>query len=62
LGLAEALLAMLAARGIRVTKAACGRIGEERDVARLHEWIGRATRCASLRELFAAGRARRKGR
>jgi Uma2 family endonuclease len=59
-GLAEALLAMLAARGIRITKAARDRIREERGVARLRAWIGRASKCTSLNELFAASRMRRQ--
>jgi Uma2 family endonuclease len=60
-GLADALLATLAARGVRVAKAARARIRGERDVARLLAWISRASTCESVRELFAARRARRPG-
>jgi hypothetical protein len=61
-GLAEALLAMLAARGLRVDDAARARICEERDVTRLLAWIGLASACKTIGELFAARRPGRRGR
>jgi hypothetical protein len=52
-GLVEALLAVLAARGIALDEAARARIVEERDPARLRAWIGRASCCTSAADLFA---------
>ena len=52
-GLAEALLVMLAARGISVARADRDRILSEQDPARLDRWITRAAVCARVAEIFA---------
>jgi hypothetical protein len=52
-GRAEALLAVLQARGLRVTAADRTRIRKTTDLARLDEWIRRAVTAASVRELLA---------
>lgn len=52
--LADAVLAVLAARGIAVSDAERARIVDERDVARLERWLVRAATCAEAHELWAA--------
>ncbi len=52
-GKTQALLAILAARGIASNHADRARILDERDPARLDRWIARATICAEIAELFA---------
>lgn len=50
-GKVEALLAIVAARGLVLEDGDRARIYDERDPARLDRWIGRATSCADIREL-----------
>jgi Uma2 family endonuclease len=52
LGHAEAVLALLAVRGVRVSSSARARILGERDLERLGRWLARAATCATTRELF----------
>jgi Uma2 family endonuclease len=52
-GRAEALLVLLAARGIATTAADRARIRRARDPARLDRWIGRAARGRTLAEVLA---------
>ena len=54
-GRAEALIVLLAARGIAVDSATRARILAERDPQRLDRWIARAASCAQVAELFAGG-------
>lgn len=54
MGLAEAVLTVLAARGVILGFADRGRILDERDPAQLERWLARATTCTEIRELFAA--------
>src|SRR5204862_7587162 len=54
MGLAEAVLTVLAARGVILGFADRGRILAERDPAPLERWLARATTCTEIRELFAA--------
>jgi hypothetical protein len=51
-GMAEALLATLAARGVALDDADRARILEERDPERILAWIGRAATCGDIAELF----------
>lgn len=51
-GRGEAVLGVLAARGVPVDRSARERILAERDPARLERWIARAVVCASVAELF----------
>jgi hypothetical protein len=51
-GKAEALLVMLAARGVSLDPAARAQIVGERDPARLDRWIGRAMTCTSLADML----------
>jgi Uma2 family endonuclease len=53
-GLAEAVLGVLAARGLALAAVDRARILAERDPARLGRWIARAATCATISELFAA--------
>jgi hypothetical protein len=53
-GKADALLVVLAARGLPPDLVARARILDERDPERLDRWIARATTCTSLAEVFAA--------
>ena len=52
-GKAEAVVALLAARGVALDSADRDRILRERDPERLARWIGRAVACGSAAELFA---------
>jgi hypothetical protein len=52
-GKAEAVLAILAARGIDVTEQARGRISGCTDLAQLESWVRRAAVARSVDELFA---------
>jgi Uma2 family endonuclease len=51
--LADAVLAVLAARGVAVGEAERARIVGERDLARLERWLARAATCAEAHELWA---------
>jgi Uma2 family endonuclease len=51
-GKAEAVIAMLGARGIAIDGASRERILGEIDVSRLDRWIARAVTCAVIAELF----------
>jgi Uma2 family endonuclease len=51
--LAEAVLAVLAARGIAVGEAERARIMDERDLARLERWLIGAATCSDAHELWA---------
>jgi len=51
--LAEAVLAVLAARGIAVGEAERARIVDERDLSRLELWLVRAATCSDAHELWA---------
>lgn len=53
-GRAEALLVLLAARGVAIGRADRDRILGETDIERLDRWIARAIRCTDIAELFAA--------
>jgi hypothetical protein len=50
---AEAIVAMLSARGVAVSVVERERIVGERDPARLGRWIARAVGCASVAELLS---------
>jgi Uma2 family endonuclease len=50
---ADAVLAVLAARGVAVGEAERARIVDERDLARLERWLLRAATCAEAHELWA---------
>jgi hypothetical protein len=52
-GLAEAIVAMLSARGVSMSPMERDRILGERDSARLGRWIVRAIGCTSAAELLA---------
>jgi hypothetical protein len=52
-GKAEALLVLLASRGVAIPRADRDRILGEMDPERLDRWIARATRCTDIAELFA---------
>jgi sugar diacid utilization regulator len=51
-GLAEALIAMLDARGVAMDSADRERILNEHDLATLTRWIARAVTCADIAALF----------
>jgi len=51
--LADAVLAVLAARGIAMSEAERARIVDERDLARLQRWLIGAATCAEAHELWA---------
>jgi hypothetical protein len=53
-GKAEALLAVLAARGIALVDAERARILDERDPGQLDRWLARAATCTEADELFTA--------
>ena len=59
-GKIEALLQILAARGLRVTKKATGRLRAERDEAVVDRWLGRAASCADVEALFTPSGARER--
>jgi Uma2 family endonuclease len=52
-GKAEALLVILAARGVSLPPAARARILDERDLERLDRWIARAMTCTTVAEMWA---------
>jgi Uma2 family endonuclease len=52
-GRADAVIVLLAARGVAVDSATRERIVAERDLQRLDRWIARAASCATADELFA---------
>ena len=52
-GLVQAVIMLLAGRGVEVTDTARARIMAEGDVQRLGRWILRAASCATTAELFA---------
>lgn len=52
-GRAEALLIVLAARGLEPTEAERQRIQKERDLGRLERWLAAAPTCADVAELLA---------
>jgi hypothetical protein len=54
-GRAEALLVLLAARGVVLEQADRARILGEQDPARLDRWIARAASCTTLAEVLADG-------
>ena len=54
-GLAAAVLAVLEARGIRITKAARDRVARCTDAAELDRWVRRAAVVAKAAELFEDG-------
>jgi hypothetical protein len=51
-GLARALLALLAARGVALQDTERAQILDERDAARLERWVARAVTCRTADELF----------
>src|SRR5262249_25385445 len=51
--LADAVLAVLAARGVAGGEAERARIADERDLARLKRWLIRAATCSDAHELWA---------
>jgi Uma2 family endonuclease len=52
-GKAEAVVALLAARGVSLERVERDRILGERDLARLERWLARAISCTSVAELLA---------
>jgi len=58
-GKAEALLALLAARGLEPTDAERSRILQNKDAGRLDQWFERALHAASVAELIGSGASSR---